>query len=170
MKRAALILAVVYGLVSAGTAFALTSTEGEIKTAVKSGVKPVKAAKKAAAVKTATKPEKEEEDDKKTEVKTVRGKVMGAMKRALSVGLVSNDQDAPSEDMLLSLDKDTQLLNVDAVSDLKYGDGVKVDYEITFREDKNTKERQTLSTTAKRITLIQKAKPVDLGAGGGDEE
>jgi hypothetical protein len=134
-------------------------------------MKTVERAKTAPAKAVAQKKAGAEDEDFKRELKTVRGRVVSVLQGRLAVEFDSSEETG-AEEMLISLGKDTQLLNFKSASDLKYGDGVKVDYELVYRVKKDDKAMEPLlvGTTAKRVTLIQKAKSDPRLAGGAADE
>lgn len=139
--------------------FALALPEAPARALVsKEGGKPAaRQAEKAAPAASAKQAEKEEI---KIEAKTVRGKVTSVFQNRIAVEFVFEEEKG-SEEILITLAKDTKLVGVKDVKQLAYGDEVKVDYELSYKMDKKNPAAEPLlvGTAAKRVALIRKAGP-----------
>ncbi|GEM_PF-2519377 len=138
---------------------AKVSDELEAKS-VEAGPKPAVTLKSVEKVTAAPKAAKAEEKKLKTVSKTISGQVVTIWKNKLAVQFAESET-AGTEEMLIPLDKKLRLSGVKALSEIKPGDTVKVNYELLFEDKKGDKrpeaELPVLGTKAVALTLLKKA-------------
>lgn len=122
------------------------------------------------------KAEKKEEKPKapepKREMKAVKGKFVSFFKDKLAVE-TGGSEETGSEEMVVTVDKDTKFAKVKSAKELRFGDEIKLDYEVAYHEvaaADGTKTPHYVGAAAKKVTFLKKAEQAKMVSKGADEE
>ena len=94
-------------------------------------------------------------EDEHVVTKDVSGQVVMVRKRALSIE--TSRTGSESAEMLIPVNVDTKLEHLKALTDLKEGDTVTVQYQQTSRDEHD--QQVVLKTVATRVSLVKEASP-----------
>lgn len=129
----------------------LVSAEGEIKIAGKPATAKSAAVKSAAA---------KDERKLKTVQKSVSGTIVTIWRNQLAVQFAVSEEEG-AEEIVIPIDKRLKLSGAKDISEVKRGDTVKVDYEITVEDKEWEGEPPVLGTRARELTIVKRAKAED---------